>query len=368
MIAASTNVNLKMNILFITADQWRGECLSALDHPDIKTPNLDKLAEQGVLFKKHFAQATPCSPSRTSIHSGMYLHNHRVCSNGTPFDARHTNWALETRRAGYSPYLFGYTDTARDPRGMDHQDPRLKHYSEPMAGIDADTTYVEDMPQNWAQYLEAKKYKLPELQYDFYRETNSGVEWEDGGVAPLPMKVKAEDHETHFVIDNCIEWLDKQDKPWITHVSLFRPHPPFIAPYPYNEAYDPATLQDCHRQPTLEQEAEQHPWLSYQLYNKTYPYQAPENPKVLQRTKASYFGLMSEVDFELGRLFDKIEKMGQWQDTLVIFTSDHGEQMGDHWLMSKSGYFDSSYHIPLIIRDPRQCANISPRATDRRVY
>ncbi len=70
-----------MNILFITADQWRGECLSALGHPTLKTPNLDRLAGDGVLFARHYAQTTPCGPSRASLYTGMYLHNHGVYLN-----------------------------------------------------------------------------------------------------------------------------------------------------------------------------------------------------------------------------------------------------------------------------------------------
>ena len=105
-----------MNVLFITADQWRGDCLSALGHPQLKTPNLDQLASDGVIFKNQYAQAVPCGPSRASLYTGMYLHNHRSLLNGTPLDARHTNVALEARKSGYAPALFGYTDVSLDPR------------------------------------------------------------------------------------------------------------------------------------------------------------------------------------------------------------------------------------------------------------
>ena len=108
-----------MNILFITADQWRGDCLSALNHPHVKTPNLDALAADGVIFKRHYAQAIPCGPSRACLYTGMYLQNHRSVLNGTPLDARHTNVALEARKAGYKPALFGYTDVSLDPRQYD---------------------------------------------------------------------------------------------------------------------------------------------------------------------------------------------------------------------------------------------------------
>ena len=344
-----------MNVLFIVADQWRAECLSALNHHAVRTANLDKLASEGVLFTRHYAQATPCSPSRASLHSGMYLHNHRVCINGTPFDARHTNWAMEARKAGYAPYLFGYTDTALDPRGVDECDPRLRHYSEPLCGTTADTIYRNDFPQNWAEYLLNCGYPLPDIQYDIYRAEKAGTQWEYGGTAPLPSIIDSKDHETNFVIDRCINWIEKQSSPWLTHLSLFRPHPPFVVSEPYNGMYDPSKLSHCKRAHSVTAEAAQHPWLAYQLARDKF--RAPANMKTIQRLKASYYGLMSEVDDALGRLFDLLKTSGQWDNTLIIFTSDHGEQMGDHWMAGKSGYFDASYHIPLIIRDPRKQAD-----------
>ena len=346
-----------MNILFITTDQWRGDCLSSLGHLNVKTPNLDLLASEGVLFKRHYAQAAPCSPSRTSLHSGMYLHNHRVCTNGTPFDARHTNWALEVGKAGYAPYLFGYTDTALDPRGVDQLDPRLKHYSEPLRGMATDTVYLNEFPQNWAKHLLERGYALPDFQYDIYQTEKAGTQWEDGGPAPLPSIIESKDHATNFMVDQCINWIEKQSQPWITHLSLFHPHPPFVVSEPYNSMYDPSTLADCERSESPQTEASQHPWLAYQLSRGKY--RAPLNAKITRRLKASYYGLMSEVDDALGRLFDRLKTLGKWDDTLIIFTSDHGEQMGEHWMMSKSGYFDASYHIPLIIRDPRKQADVT---------
>jgi len=111
-----------MNILFITADQWRGEYLSLLGHSHVKTPNLDTLFADGVAFKRHYGQATPCGPSRASLYTGMYMHNHRSLINGTPLDARHTNVALEARKYGYRPALLGYTDISLDPRSQDTSD------------------------------------------------------------------------------------------------------------------------------------------------------------------------------------------------------------------------------------------------------
>ena len=89
-----------LNVLFITADQWRGDCLSALGHPCLKTPHLDALAAEGALFRRHYTQASPCGPARASLLTGLYAHNHRSIRNGTPLDDRHANLARELRGAG----------------------------------------------------------------------------------------------------------------------------------------------------------------------------------------------------------------------------------------------------------------------------
>ena len=108
--------NRVSNVLFITADQWRGDCLSALGSSRLHTPHLDRLIHEGALFRRHYAQASPCGPSRASLYTGLYLHNHRSVVNGTPLDFRYTSVALKARKAGYEPALFGYTDVSADPR------------------------------------------------------------------------------------------------------------------------------------------------------------------------------------------------------------------------------------------------------------
>ena len=346
-----------MNILFITADQWRGECLSLLGHSHVSTPNLDALAQDGVLFRNHYAQATPCAPSRSSLHTGMYLQNHRCVVNGAPLDDRFSNWAREVASAGYAPSLFGYTDSALDPRGMDADDPRLRHYSEPLPGIDFYTAMRDEVAVDWVEYLQQKGYPMPDRPWSFYAITEDGVDWADGGDSVLPLAIKAEDHETHYMVDRCIDWIAEQDKPWITHLSLLRPHPPFAAPAPYNSHHDPALIPGSMRRESPREEADQHPLLDYFINHSRY--RAPDSERQTQQDKSNYFGLIEEVDDNLGRLFESLKQGGQWDSTLIIFTSDHGEQLGDHWLMSKLGFFDQSYHIPLIIRDPREQANAS---------
>ena len=346
-----------MNVLFITADQWRAEYLSIVGHPLVRTPNLDALAREGVLFENHFAQAAPCAPSRSSLHTGLYLQNHRCVINGSPLDDRFTNWAREVARAGHAPSLFGYTDSAIDPRGLDDDDPRLLHYSEPLPGIAEYTPMRDEVPVEWVEYLERKGYPPVDRPWTYYARKREGVDWSEGGDRVLPLAIAAEDHETHYMVDRCIDWIGTRDKPWITHLSLLRPHPPFVAPEPYNGRHDPAAMPAPLRRADPAEEARQHPLLDYFINHSRQ--RAPDNVRQTQQDMASYIGLMEEVDDNLGRLFDSLKQRGQWDSTLIVFTSDHGEQMGDHWLMSKLGYFDQSYHIPLIVRDPRAAADAS---------
>ncbi len=115
--------------------QWRGDCLSVAGHPVVKTPNADALAAEGVLFRRHYGGAAPCSPARACLYTGLYQMNNRVCRNGTPLDARHGNIALHARSLGYDPTLFGYTDVSLDPRLLAPATPRLQSYEGVLPGF-----------------------------------------------------------------------------------------------------------------------------------------------------------------------------------------------------------------------------------------
>ncbi|TJW16898.1 MAG: phosphonate monoester hydrolase, partial [Mesorhizobium sp.] len=140
------------NVLLITCDQWRGDCLSAAGHPVVKTPNVDALAAEGVLFRRHYAGAAPCSPARACLYTGLYQMNNRVCRNGTPLDARHGNIALSARAVGYDPTLFGYTDVAPDPRRLAAGDPRLRSYEGVLPGFSVRQLLPEHQKQ-WLSWL-----------------------------------------------------------------------------------------------------------------------------------------------------------------------------------------------------------------------
>ncbi len=345
---------MQPNILFITADQWRGECLGHAGHPMVKTPHLDALAADGVSFRKHFANCAPCAPSRASIHTGLYLQNHRSGTNMTPLDRRHTNWALELRKAGYDPVLLGYTDTVPDPRHHAEGDPALMNWEGVLPGLKAILDMNTD-PGEWYAYCKAKGYDVPAIRPYLYALREAGPDWEDGAEVPKPLSIDKDDNDTAFLFDRTIDYIGHQNRPWAVHLSIMRPHPPWVASEPYNALYDPNDVPEIARLESAGEEGEQHPWLAYQLSRK--PYRAPENEKAIRRHKAVYYGLMTEVDHHMGRLIQFLKAREEYESTLIIFTSDHGEQMGDHWLRGKCGYFDASYHVPLIVRDPRPAAD-----------
>jgi arylsulfatase A-like enzyme len=349
-------------VLFISADQWRGDCLSALGHPCVRTPHLDALAADGVLFRNHYCQASPCGPARTSMLTGLYMMNHRSLRNGTPLDARFTNVALEVRKAGYDPTLFGYTDTSPDPRQYAPDDPALKTYEGVLPGMTVGLQLPDHMAA-WIADLKAKGYDLPRGRRDVYRPVAGYPGAENRGHTFAPPVFGAEDSETTFLANAILRHLSvRRDQNWFVHGVFLRPHPPLIAPEPYNAMYDPAAVPMPRRTATPDEEALQHPYLAYAIkeaaaigaYSEHYPASLVDvDEREVRQLRATYYGMISQVDDQLGRLIAHLKATGEFDHTLIIFTSDHGEMLGDHWLWGKAGYFDESFRIPLIIRDPR---------------
>ena len=354
-----------LNVLFITADQWRGDCLSAMGHQCLRTPNLDRLAADGTLFERHFAQATPCGPSRACLYTGMYLQNHRSVNNGTPLDARHSNVALEARKAGYNPALFGYTDISVDPRQHTQGDPALRTSGGVLAGM-TPALHADEHALPWLADLKAKGYALAEGLLGVYKPKDIGAAAGEHGLTFAPARYAAKDSYPAFLTNELIKYLSvRADKPWFVHLSYLAPHPPFVAPEPYHAMYDADDVPKPLRAATVAEEAAQHPYLDFYLHNQggwgiRYDHDSKHNLRLddadVLQARATYYGMMSEVDFQIGRLLTFLDDSGAYDNTLVIFTSDHGEQLGDHWQFAKYAYFDQSFHVPLLVRDPRAAA------------
>jgi len=342
------------NVLFITLDQWRGECLSAAGHPVVQTPNLDHMASQGTRFTQHYAQASPCGPSRASLYTGLYLHTHRSVFNGTPLDDRFTNVALEARRAGYVPLLYGYTDTTADPRGLSPEDPRLRTYQSVLDGFDLGQALSDDY-QPWFDWLEGHGYDMSD-PHRYLRPDESCAGSGKSGSSLAPTPYAAEHSETAFITERVIEDIDARDGPFFVHASYIRPHPPFCVPAPYHDMYDPADVPAPVVAPSRRAEAAMHPFIEAALgWDWT---KADEDEAQIRKLRATYYAMITEVDHQMGRLLAALDDRGLRDNTIVVVTSDHGEMLGDNRLMSKIGYSDKAFHVPLLIRAPGMASGV----------
>ena len=322
-----------MNVLFVTLDQFRGDSYGAAGHAIVRTPTLDRLAREGVRLERHYSQAAPCSPGRAALYTGTYQMNNRVVANGTPLASEFDNLALVSRRAGYDPTLFGYTDQGLDPRqASGPDDPRLDDYDGILPGFSIGL-YLPESQADWVQYLRAKGY-----------DVQSGWASALRGEPDRPV----EDSLSSFLTTRFTQWLERQESGWFAHLSYLRPHPPYGAAGEYAKMYDPA---DVELPIPATMSDRRHPLHEKALTDSASA--APASADELRRLRAQYYGMISEVDAQLGRAIAAIESRGEWDDTLVVVTSDHGEQLGDHGLIDKLGYFPQSYHVLGIWRDPR---------------
>jgi arylsulfatase A-like enzyme len=320
------------NVLLVTLDQYRGDSLSCAGHPVVRTPHLDALAAAGVRLARHHAQAAPCAPGRAALYTGTYQMTNRVVANGTPLDHRFDNVARFARRVGYRPTLFGYTDQGVDPRTViDPGDPRLSDYEAGiLPGFDVGL-HLPGAAEPWLSWLAEHGHDLPDAERALITEPDR----------------PAELSQSAFLTDRLLDWIGRQDEPWFAHASYLRPHPPYRAAGHWSKAYDPGQLP-----PPIP--AGERPHAIHRALLADPRSAAPTDPARLARWRAQYFGMCSEVDDQLGRVWDELRRLGQWDDTIVVVTADHGEQLGDQDLIEKAGFFEASYHIVGIVRDPRR--------------
>jgi arylsulfatase A-like enzyme len=322
-----------VNFLFITLDQFRADSLGAAGNALVRTPALDRIAAEGVRLANHYSQAAPCSPGRAALYTGTYQMNNRVVANGTPSPARLENFATSARRAGYDPTLFGYTDQGVDPHVVDRDDdPRLIHYDGVLAGLSVGC-YLPENQAPWVNWLRSLGHQVP-----------SG--WR-AALAGEPER-SAEYSLGAFLTDRFLAWLDTQEKGWFAHLSHLRPHPPYAAAGAFARLVNP----DDVAMPIEPVEAS----LRHPLHARSLELEAsaaPRDERSLREMRAQYYGMVSEIDSQIARVIRAIEARGEWNETVVIVTADHGEQLGDHGLKEKLGFFPESYHIIGLWRDPR---------------
>ncbi|MFQ5439109.1 MAG: alkaline phosphatase family protein [Paracoccaceae bacterium] len=349
----------KRNVLFIIVDQLRADCVTGALAKHVLLPNIAELRTQAVTFGSHFSVTNPCGPARASIFTGLYAMNHRSVRNGTPLSAHHTNLALEMRKSGVDPLLFGYTDTSHDPRRVPAADPVTRSYEGVMPGFHEIVEMCLEQSYPWRAGLAAKGYEAPSYQR-FYDPVSP-----DPARAARPMDpafYRAEDSDTAFLTDAFLEQMaQRRDRRWFALLTYIRPHPPLVAPAPYNGMYDPDAMPLPDRHAGIAAEEAVHPFMAAHrarpmmgTYVTGCDGQIDETrDRDVRMLRSLYFALASEVDAHLGRVIAFLRKTGQYDDTLIVLSADHGEMLGDHWMWGKQQVHDPAFRVPLIIRDPQ---------------
>ncbi len=345
----------RKNVLFILIDQMRADCLLGAMAQHVDLPNLRAFMQQSVTFERNYTVANPCGPSRASLLTGQYAMNHRSVRNGTPLRHDTPTIATEVRKAGYLPMLFGYTDTSQDPRVHHPNDPAVRSYEYQMSGFQEMLEMRLEMSYPWRSHLLNHGYHFDSYP-DVYRPVSP-----TGGTPRLndPALYSAEHSDTAFLTNRFLATLPAySDQSWFAHLTYIRPHPPLVAPAPYNDMYDPAALPLPLRLPSPKAEAALHPFFApgQQAYSPAdfvmgFPDLQPTDDTV-QTLRSIYLGLATEVDAHIGRVLQFLKDSGQEDNTLVVISADHGEMLGDRHSWGKFSVYDAAYHTPLIIRQP----------------
>lgn len=339
----------RRNLLFIVIDQFRADLLHGALAQHVPLPNLRALMDEAMSFTNHHSVTAPCGPSRASLLTGQYAMNHRAVRNGTPLAHDKPNIARSLREGGYRPLLFGYNDISPDPRQYAPGDPVLTSYEGVLPGFEEVVEMRLEESWPWRADLIAKGYDVPE---------GSAIFRPDGDRPDDPALYRAEDSDTAFLTDRFLTEIRARAPGWCAHLTYIRPHPPLVAPAPFHRLIDPASLPPPERSLSRAEALAQHPGnraaMEAQPARSTvigFP-DLDDGDETVAMLRALYLGLAAEVDHHIGRIVDWLKESGQWEDTLLVVTSDHGEMLGDHHLWGKMTWHRAAYHVPLIIRDP----------------
>ncbi len=356
------------NVLWIMADQLRWDYLSCYGHPSLHTPHIDGLAARGVRFTRAYIQSPICGPSRMSYYTGRYVRSHGSTWNGFPLRVGEPTLGDHLRPLGVRTVIVGKTHMKADTQGMD------------WLGIDPDSPIGVKVAECGFEPYERDDGLHPYGPYDpnprydeYLREhgfdsRNPWEEWansaegDDGEILSgwllrynnLPARIPEEHSETPYMTRRAMDFMaEAGDEPWLCHLSYIKPHWPYIVPAPYHDMYG-------HNQvlPPIRSEAERqtdHP--VYRAYQNSRVCRAFSKDEVRMRVIPAYMGLIKQIDDQMGKLFAWMEERGLFENTMIVFSSDHGDYLGDHWLGEKDMFHDQSARVPLIIYDPRSEAD-----------
>lgn len=338
----------KPNILWICTDQQRWDTLGCYGNAAVHTPNIDRLATEGVLFERAFSQSPVCTPSRASFLTGRYPRTTRTRQNGQDIPADEKLISRILADNGYTCGLSGklHLSACHKSVAPDHER-RI------------DDGYAEF---HWSHHPGRPNNSWPTNEYDLWlREKGKAYKTTPVDGSPyVSYGMDEADHQTTWCAQKAINFMDAHegiDRPWMFSVNIFDPHHPFDPPKAYLDRYtanlDAIELPD-YRKGELAEKTEVQRIDHDGAYggNAGFPYDKMSDDEH-RLVRASYFAMCDLIDSQVGRMLEALERTGQRDNTIVIFMSDHGEMLGDHGIYLKGPYFyEEAIHVPLVMSGP----------------
>ena len=324
-------------------DQQRRDAMSCSGHW-VKTPNLDRIAAEGVRFTNCVTTTPICVPARLTLATGLYPHNNGVWTNvpyTMPADA--DNWMRELKKLGYRTSLFGKTHLHPHRGDLREKEDLLHAWGlddvDEIGGPRASAVLMSNMTAMWEE-----KGLLEAYRADFKERFSNKAHVARPSVLPL------EDYADVYVGQQAKQYLAAydRDQPWFCWVSFGGPHEPWDAPEPYASRYDPNAMPA----PAGNEQDGPRPMGQIDRMRENKRYCPDFDAGDIGAMRANYAGNVSLIDDQIGEILAVIEARGEMDDTVIAFTSDHGEMNGDHDLIYKMNFYDGSLRVPLIVRTP----------------
>jgi len=354
------------NFLCIITDQQRADHLGCAGHPVIQTPNIDRLAETGVHFQRAYVNNPLCMPGRATLFTGLTPRGHGVRTNGIPLDERIPTMVQALADAGYRTHSVGKLHLRQSglPKGINvdlrqHPESRqawlegvFQQMPTPYYGLQTvdfsggHGNYIFGDYLNWLRKQHPEGERLLSPQAGEPARTGAEQTWKSA--------VPEELHYNTWVADRAIAFLKQQKgsgRPFFLWCSFPDPHHPYCPPGRWFDMYDPADVAMPTRR---EGELDSLPPHYRKIYEQPLQLSGRRDPtkmpdEQLREILAVTYGMVSMVDHHVGRILDALERLGLRDDTVVVFCSDHGDMMGDHWMINKGPFhFEGLLRVPFI--------------------
>jgi len=373
---AAPNASKKRpNLLFIMTDQQRFDALSLAGNTVLKTPHMDRIGKQGAYFRLAYSQCPVCGPARACIMTGRTVEHTRVRTNmdadvfdRTPMPCYdeiladrgyvteyYGKWHSPLERAlKYNNAVTpaGRHDWQRGPgmalqynNYLDKHVDRTKLLNNPYLADSGMQLQTYDHRPYKTNPLDKRHGMTPGIKNDKHGEKIRVLQPDQHGVSTVPAEHTVTAFQAKLTIA-ALERLAKQDKPFSLHCSFHCPHAPITPSEPYASMYDP---KDMVPPVSINDPMANSPYFHENQRSKLPQYADPQKIKYMI---ANYYAFVKEIDIWVGRILDKVDELGLADNTLIIFTSDHGEMLGAHGMREKNVFYEESAHIPLLIRFP----------------